>query len=136
MTRICAARAARELASQLAARKVAPSVALIIATLTPAAATFAQSTVPCASETSIAMSSSAMGLPPLLRGQPDFLAHQIGGLLADHDRRGVGAAGNDGRHDRGVGDAQPGEAAHPQFGVDDRQRVLAHLARAGRVVYG
>ena len=36
-----------------------------------------------------------------------------GGLLGDHEGRRVGVARGDGRHDRGIGDAQALEAAHP-----------------------
>ena len=32
---------------------------------------------------------------------------QVGGLFRNHDRRCVGVGGNDRRHDRGIGDAQP-----------------------------
>ena len=41
---------------------------------------------------------------------------QVGGLLADHDRRGVGVAAGDHRHHRGVGDAQPIDPADAQLG--------------------
>ena len=40
---------------------------------------------------------------------------QVGGLLADHDRRRVGVAAGDHRHHRGVGDAQALDPADPQL---------------------
>ena len=48
-----------------------------------------------------------------------MLANQIGNPLPHHDRRGVGVARNHGRHDRGVGNAQPGAPVNAQFGVDN-----------------
>ena len=55
---------------------------------------------------------------------------QVGGALGDRDRRGVGVAARDGRHHRGVDDADALEALDPQLGVDDR----ADRAGADRVV--
>src|SRR3546814_14223137 len=43
-------------------------------------------------------------------------ADQLGRLLADHDRGGVGVARDHGRHDRGVGDAQALQPMDPQEG--------------------
>ena len=57
-------------------------------------------------------------------------------FLGDHDRRRIGVGGRHRRHDGGVDDAQPCEPAHPQPGVDDRHRVLAHLAGADDVIDG
>ena len=59
---------------------------------------------------------------------------QVGGALGDRDRRGVRVAARHGRHDRGVDDAQPVDAAHAALLVDDRRVVDAHRARADRVV--
>ena len=36
--------------------------------------------------------------------------HEVGRLLADHDRRRVRVAADDARHDRGVGDPEPAQA--------------------------
>src|SRR5262249_22581872 len=41
------------------------------------------------------------------------LTHEIGHALRNHNGRGVGIGPNHIRHDRGVGDAQPGEPMHP-----------------------
>ena len=57
---------------------------------------------------------------------------QVRRLLADHDRRGVGVAARDRRHDGGIGDAQALEAVDAQLGVDDR----SDRAGRGRVVDG
>ena len=38
---------------------------------------------------------------------------KVGGLFGDHDGRRVGVARGDGRHDRGIGDAQAVDPAHP-----------------------
>ena len=54
--------------------------------------------------------------------------------LGDHHDPGVAVARRHDRHDARVGDPQPLDAAHPQLGVDDRQVVGAHLARARLVV--
>ena len=54
----------------------------------------------------------------------------VGGLLADHDRRGVEVAVGDAREDRAVGDAQALDADDAALGVDHRQRVVA-AAEAG-----
>src|SRR5260370_31328764 len=81
MIGIGAACAPLRLASQLAALKVAPSVALTIATLTPAAATFAQSTACWASDTST--SSKAIYRPRLVGLSP---------IIADEDKRGEATA--------------------------------------------
>ena len=51
------------------------------------------------------------------------------------DRR-VGVAADDGRHDRGVDDAQALDAAHGKALVDHRHRIVAHLAGADRMVLG
>jgi hypothetical protein len=39
-------------------------------------------------------------------------------------------------HDRGIGDAQPGQAADTKLVVDHRHRVVSHLAGADRMVAG
>ena len=75
------------------------------------------------------------GQPTGLRGETHRLAHHIGELLANHDRRGVGVAGDHGRHDRGVGDPQRLDPMNPEFGVNHRHRVGPHLASARRVIY-
>ena len=55
-----------------------------------------------------------------LRSKPHMLADHVGELFADHDSRSVGVAGDHGRHDRGIGDTQPVDPAHPQLGINDR----------------
>jgi hypothetical protein len=62
--------------------------------------------------------------------EPQFLANQIGNPLPDHDRRGVGVAGNHGRHDRGGGNAQPGNPVNAQFGVDNGYGVADRKFKA------
>ena len=57
-------------------------------------------------------------------------AHEVGGLLGDHDRRRVGVAARERRHHRGVDHAQALDALDAQLGVDHR----AHRAGADRVV--
>ena len=62
--------------------------------------------------------------------------NQIRGLLGDHDRRRIGVAAHDGRHDRGIDHPQSLDSVHLQAGIDDRHGVVAHLAGAGRVPGG
>jgi GNAT superfamily N-acetyltransferase len=57
-------------------------------------------------------------------------ADEVGGALGDHDRRGVGVAGGDGRHDGGVNHPQAFEAVQLELGVDHRELVGAHPAGA------
>ena len=63
---------------------------------------------------------------------------QVCRLLADHDAGSVGVAGDQRRHDRRVGDAQPRDAVNPELVVDHRPGVIdgAHLARPDVVVDG
>src|SRR5579875_1336579 len=56
---------------------------------------------------------------------------EIGGALGDHDRRRVGVAAGDGRHHRGVGDAQPVNAFEFELRIDDGIGIVAHAAGAG-----
>ena len=56
-----------------------------------------------------------------------------GRLFADHDRRRVGVATGDLRHDRGVSDAQPFDAVHAQPRIDHRVAARSHPAGADRV---
>jgi hypothetical protein len=71
-------------------------------------------------------------LPPIIFMRRNTLRYrrQCDGQirLADHDRRRVGIAGNDRRHDRGIGYAQPRKTAHAQPFVDHGLWVLAHAA--------
>src|SRR4029450_11822523 len=62
--------------------------------------------------------------------EPQCLANQIGNPLPDHDRGGVGVAGNPGRHDRGVGNAPPGGPVNAQFGVDNGHGVADRKFKA------
>ena len=59
---------------------------------------------------------------------------EVGAALADHDRGRVGVAAGDRRHDRGVADPQPLDAADLEVGADDRELVDAHPAGADAVV--
>src|SRR5262249_5722761 len=70
------------------------------------------------------------------RGAPAKFQERLSPFLGNDIRGGVGVAGGDPRHDRGVDDAQPAEAAHPQLVVDDRERVAPHLAGADGVEDG
>ena len=49
-------------------------------------------------------------------------------FLADHDRGRIGVAGNDAGHDRGICDAEPGDAVYPQAWVHHGVRPMAHAA--------
>src|SRR5690349_22034649 len=71
------------------------------------------------------------GLAGCSRGQ-----HHIGALLADHDRRRIGVAARQRRHDRRVGNAQALDAVHAQFAVDDGKRIRPHLAGSDRMIGG
>src|SRR6266851_9931465 len=63
-----------------------------------------------------------------------ILEHEIGALGAGHDGGSVDVARRQGREDRGVDDAQPRDAVHPEALVDDGAgRIRAHPARAGGV---
>ena len=55
-------------------------------------------------------------------------------LFGDHDRRCVGIAADDGRHDRGIDHTQAFEPLQPQPRIDDRHVVRSHLASADRVI--
>ena len=57
----------------------------------------------------------------------DVLQHHVRRLLADHDRRRVGVARGQRRHDRGIGDAQPGDAVHAQPRIDHGHRRPAPI---------
>src|SRR5580704_367075 len=63
-----------------------------------------------------------------------LVLHDVGELLADHDRRRIGVARDHGWHHRGIGDAQPLDADYLQLGIDHRHRIDPHLAGAGRVI--
>src|SRR5229473_7142461 len=69
--------------------------------------------------------------PVRLRGA---LQNQVRALLADQDRGGVGVAGDQRRHDRGVDHPQAGDAAHAQFRIDHGVGVGPHPAGADRVI--
>src|SRR5687768_16513645 len=58
------------------------------------------------------------------------------GLVADHDGWCVRVAADDRRHDRGVGNAEPVDAADLEVGPDDCLLVDAHPARPDAVVDG
>ena len=48
------------------------------------------------------------------------MSHHVGELLPDHDRRRVCIAGDDRRHDRGIGDAKSFDSMDFQLRIDDR----------------
>jgi hypothetical protein len=52
-------------------------------------------------------------------------------LLADHDRRRIGVARVQRRHNWGIGDPQPRQAAYTKLVVDHRHRVHAMLGGPG-----
>jgi hypothetical protein len=62
--------------------------------------------------------------------EPQFLTNQIGNPLPDYDRRGVGLSGNHGRHDRSVGNAQPGDPVNAQVGIDNGRGVAEKKFKA------
>src|SRR5580658_4442046 len=62
--------------------------------------------------------------------------HHGGAFLADHDAGCVGVAGDDLRHDGGVGDAQAGNPMDAQPRIDYRVRTGAHAAGADGVQVG
>src|SRR3569832_1928999 len=51
---------------------------------------------------------------------------EIGAAFADHDRGRVGVARDQLGHDRGVGNIEALDAAHPQFGIAHREIVRPH----------
>ena len=57
---------------------------------------------------------------------------QIAGLLADHDRGGVGVRGRHPRHDRGIAHPQAIETSHPQVRIDHRQSARCPCCRRRR----
>src|SRR6202020_1139703 len=63
-----------------------------------------------------------------------FAEDEVGGALGDGQHGGVGVGVGDDRHDRGVGDAQAGQAGHLELEVDHGVGAGAHPAGAGRVV--
>src|SRR5580658_7547757 len=65
---------------------------------------------------------------------PHVLKDHVRTLLADHDRGGVGIAGNDRRHDRGIDHAQTRESAYAQPFIDHGLRILAHAAGADGMI--
>ena len=60
-------------------------------------------------------------------GSKTRVEDHLGPLLGDHDRRRIGVAGDDRRHDRGVDDPQPFDAVNPQLGVDNGSLIGAHM---------
>jgi choline dehydrogenase-like flavoprotein len=66
------------------------------------------------SQGTIHIKASDPATPPASGGRRlRILQHHRGSLLGDHDGRGVGVAGDQGRHDRGVDHAQRVDAVHP-----------------------
>src|SRR6202022_4766239 len=54
-------------------------------------------------------------------------------FLPDHDRRSIGVAADNQRHDGGIGNAQPSNAMYPQTRIHDRVATRAHPAGADRM---
>ena len=62
--------------------------------------------------------------------------NEIRPFFGYHDCWRIGVAGRDTRHHGRVDDPEPGDPAHGEAVVDDRQIVVSHLARADRVKNG
>lgn len=62
------------------------------------------------------------------------LEDHLAGFLTDHDRRRIGVARHDVRHDRGIGNPQPRNAVNPQAVIHHRLIIRTHPAGAGRVI--
>src|SRR5215213_2303048 len=60
----------------------------------------------------------------------------VAGLPTDHGRGGVRVHGDGVGHDRGVSNPQPGDAMHPERGVNHRVFSDAHAAGANWVEPG
>src|SRR5258705_8230901 len=82
----------------------------------------------------LAMTAIAASGRPSIR--PQLRLDHVGGLLADHDGWRIGVAADQGRHHRGIDDAQAFNAADLQLWIDHRHRIDAHLAGADRVIHG
>src|SRR6185437_7846599 len=54
-------------------------------------------------------------------------------FLPDHDRRSIGVAADNQRHDGGICNAQSSNAMYPQTGIHDRVATRAHSAGADRM---
>jgi len=61
---------------------------------------------------------------------------QIGCFLADHDSRSIRITVDDGRHNRGIGDAQTLHTMDLELGVDHGHWIEAHFARPDRMEDG
>src|SRR3546814_8875835 len=70
---------------------------------------------------------------PASRYLPIVGKNHLGRLLGDNDSRRIGIAGNDIRHDRGIGDAQPPEGPQLQPRIDDAFGIRSHARRADRM---
>src|SRR5689334_10313580 len=68
----------------------------------------------------------------LCRGLPDHGR----ALLADHDGGGIGVAGHDGWHDRGVGHPKPVDSVNFELWIDDGVHLAAHTASTHRMEVG
>src|SRR6266403_71597 len=84
--------------------------------------------------TLLAMTAIAASGRPSIR--PQLRLDHVGGLLADHEGWRIGVAADQGRHDRGIDDAQAFNASDFQLRIDPRSRIDAHLAGADRVIDG
>src|SRR5258708_9238293 len=82
----------------------------------------------------LAMTAIAASGRPSIR--PQLRLDHGGGLRADHDGWRIGVAADQGRHDRGIDDAQAFNASDFQLRIDHRYRIDAHLAGADRVIDG
>src|SRR5882757_10987875 len=77
---------------------------------------------------------SSSGVMVMVRSRSLACEDELRAHLADHDGGRVGVAAGDRRHDRGVADPQPLDAADLEVGADDRELVDAHPAGADAVV--
>jgi len=72
-----------------------------------------------------------------LSSRPHLGLDHVRGLLADHDGRRIGIAADQGRHDRGVDDAQAFRSVHFQLRIDYCDGIVdAYFAGADRVIDG
>src|SRR6185369_439610 len=62
--------------------------------------------------------------------------YHVGALLADHDRRRIGVAGDDRRHDRSIGDTQIADTMDAKLRVDHGVDFPTHAAGADGMQVG
>src|SRR6516162_1962589 len=67
------------------------------------------------------------------RSPSGILQNHSCAFLPDHDRRSIGVAADNQRHDGGIGNAQPSNAVYPQTRIHNRVATRAHPAGADRM---